>query len=274
MGYSETAKELNERIKLPYEEKIKITDQIVKASLAISNKPVVASSFGKDSMVLTHLVHQYDPTVPIVFCNTGVCFKETIQYKRKMKELWNLNIIELTTDQTFWEIVKEHGYPKSSRSSKKGDKREPYCCKILKHDPMYKFVKQYKPDMVFTGLLGDEGRQRRWAYICKGGAIYDHVAWGLKKSIPLIWWTLKDVWRYHDENDIPRNPCYEKYSIDRTGCIPCTGHKHWEEQLCRTFPKLYERIQHDLGQELITKYIGKKYAEEYEKEMELVYKES
>ncbi len=97
-----------------------------------------------------------------------------------------------------------------------------------------------------------EGRQRRWAYICKGGAIYEHIALGVKKCIPIIWWTREDIWKYHDIMDIPRNPTYKKYSIERTGCIPCTGHKDWQEQLARTFPKLYERIQKDLGQTLIT----------------------
>jgi len=249
--YTETAKELNARIKLPYKEKLKLSKEVVVASLDQCDKPVIASSFGKDSMVLTHLVHSYNKDVPIVFTNTGVCFRETILYKKQMEKEMNLNIFELKPEQTFWEIVKEYGYPKSSRSSKTGDKREPACCKILKFKPMEKFVKEYKPDMVFVGLIGDEGRQRRWAYICKGGAVYEHVALGLKKSIPLIWWTREDIWRYHNLNNIKRNPAYEKYSIDRTGCIPCTGHKYWEEQLARTFPKLYERIQRDLGQTLI-----------------------
>ena len=125
---------------------------------------------------------------------------------------------------------------------------------------MEKFVREYKPDMVFVGLIGDEGRQRRWAYICKGGAIYEHIALGLLKSIPLIWWTKEDIWKYHDLNNIERNPAYEKYDIDRTGCIPCTGHKYWEMQLARTFPKLYEKIQRDLGQTLIdSKFWDKKF---------------
>jgi 3'-phosphoadenosine 5'-phosphosulfate sulfotransferase (PAPS reductase)/FAD synthetase len=247
-NYSDTAKELNARIKLPFKDKLKLTQEVVQVSLDMVEKPVIASSFGKDSIVLTHLVHQYDNSIPIVFTNTGVCYRETLKYKDKMVKEWNLNLFELKPEQTFWEIVKEHGYPKPSRNSKTGDKREPACCKILKYKPMEKFIKEYKPDLVFVGLVGDEGRQRRWAYICKGGAIYEHIALGIKKSIPIIWWTRKDIWHYHDMMNIPRNPAYKKYGIERTGCIPCTGHIGWEEQLARTFPKMYKNIQKDLGQ--------------------------
>jgi len=258
--YSEIAKELNERIKLPYDQKLELTNNTIRASLVMAKKPIIASSFGKDSVVLMHLVHQFDNTVPIVFTNTGVCFRETLEYKKMLEKKWNLKIHELKPKQYFWQIVKKHGYPKHSRNSKTGDKREPVCCRILKFQPMESFCRSYKPDMVFVGLLGDEGRQRRWVYICKGGAIYDHKSLGTMKSIPIIWWTMKDIWKYHDEMNIPRNPCYEKYSIDRTGCIPCTGHIGWEAQLARTHPKMYEKIQMDLGQTLIT---GKKWIEGY-----------
>lgn len=249
--YQESALELNRRLKLSLNEKLNYTIETIKSAIDQSKKPVIASSFGKDSIVLTHLVHSYKNDIPIVYTNTGVCYREIKEYKEKIVKDWNLKLFELCPERTFWDIVKEYGYPKSSRSSKTGDKREPACCKILKFDPMNKFVKEYKPDMIFVGLTGDEGRQRRWVYICNDGAIYEHIAWGLKKCIPMIWWKQQDVWDYIKINNIPICSAYKKYNIKRTGCIPCTGHKFWEEQLARTFPKLYEKIQNDLGQKLI-----------------------
>lgn len=249
--YQETAKELNARLKLDFWDKLKLSMETIKIAVDQSKNPVIASSFGKDSIVLTHLIHNYKKDIPIVFTNTGVCFRETIQFKKKLEKDWDIKVFEIKPEQSFWDIVKEHGYPKQSRSSKTGDKREPACCKILKFRPMEKFVREYKPDMVFVGLTGDEGRQRRWAYICHDGAIYEHIALGVKKCIPLIWWKQKDVWEYISINNLPMNKAYEKYDIKRTGCIPCTGHLHWEKQLARTHPKLYEKIQRDLGQTLI-----------------------
>lgn len=254
--YKEMGKELNRLIKLPFDDKLELTMKTIKEALRDQDKPIIASSFGKDSIVLIHTIHRIDNTVPIVFTNTGVNFRETMHYMKEIKELWNLKIYELKPEITFWKIVKEHGYPKQSRNTKTGDKREPACCKILKFNPMHKFNLEYKPSLVFVGLLGDEGRQRRWAYIYKGGPIYEHKAEKTMKCIPLIWWTREDIWKYHDIYDIPRNPAYEKYQIERTGCIPCTGHIGWEEQLARTFPALYKKVSHAIGQNLIEDYNG------------------
>lgn len=245
--YRAMGKQLNELIASDFDYKLLLSTLCVEQSLKQCKRPVVASSFGKDSMAMLHLVHSVDNSVPVVFTNTGVNFRETITYMREMEKLWGLEIHELKPETTFWKIVEEHGFPKEARNSKLGDKREPKCCKLLKHEPMKKFAKENKLDMVFVGLLGDEGRQRRWVYIYKGGPIYDAISDGYSKCIPLIWWTEEDVWHYHDINGIPRNPVYAKYDIRRTGCVPCTGHKHWESQLARTHPKMYKLIQHKLG---------------------------
>jgi len=251
---SEIGRELNGLIRLPFGDKLSRSLHVIQDALRYG-RPVIASSFGKDSIVLIHLVHSIDDSIPIVFTNTGVNFRETLKYMGEMKQLWGLKIYELRPEKTFWQIVEEWGYPKWARNSKTGDKREPKCCAILKHDPMNRFIKKEKPNIVFVGLLGDEGRQRRMNYINKGGPIYEAVADKVMKCIPLIWWTQEDIWHYHDINNIPRNPVYEKYGIVRTGCITCTGHKGWQEQLNKTFPKLYQKIQHDLGQNLITEYL-------------------
>lgn len=267
-AYKANGKMLNQLIKLSFEEKLKLTQQTIKDALSISEKPVIASSFGKDSMALIHLVHSVDDSVPIMFTETGVQFRETLRYKDRMIKEWGLEVHTLKPKETFWQIVKRSGYPKESRNSKTGDRREPKCCKGLKHDPMMKFVREFQPDMIFVGLIGDEGRQRRWPYVAHGSAIYPVKYLGVtdelkarKKCIPILWWVKADVWHYHDLKGIPRNPVYAKYNIERTGCIPCTGHIGWQEQLCRTFPKLYKRIQNDIGVTLITDFIEKQKAE-------------
>jgi len=251
--FQENGKKLNGLISLPFEEKLRLSLNTIRNATEYK-RPVIASSFGKDSTVLTHLVHKIDNTIPIVFTNTGVNFKETIQYMKFLKELWDLKVYELHPERKFWQVVKEFGYPKRSRNSKTGDSREPKCCKILKHEPMLKFIQNYKPGMVFVGLLGDEGRQRRWAYIFKGGPIYKAEHDNVMKCIPLIWWTTRDIWHYLRMNNIPINPAYEKYGIERTGCIPCTGFIHWEKEMIKVNPKMYRKVQHDLGQNLIEDY--------------------
>lgn len=250
-NYSENGKELNRLTYLPYEAKLEESRRVIKEALDTHNKPVISCSFGKDSIMLLHLIHQFDNTVPAVFNDTGIEFKETYKYKEKLKREWGLNVIELKPKRTFWQIVEEYGYPKQSRNSKTGDKREPKCCKILKRDPMLKFIKEYNPDLDFVGLTSGEGRSRRMAFIRWGSATYYSKSEGLDKSNPIIWWFPNEVFEYFRREKIPLNPGYEKYNITRVGCMPCTGHIGWEEQITKISPHLYSKIQHAQGQLLI-----------------------
>lgn len=252
--YSKRGKELNELIELNHQKKISKSLEIVSQALDKSENPVISSSFGKDSIVLIHLVHQFD-SVPIIFNKTGVQFKETIDFMKKIEEEWNLDLAIVKPRQSFWEIVDEYGYPKESRNSKTGDRRQPKCCKILKEDPMREFIKENEIDLDFVGLCGDEGRQRRWAYIQKGSAYYEHKTWNVMKCIPLIFWESENIWKYIKSHDLPINPAYEKYDVERTGCIPCTGHKGWKKQIRKISQGLYNRIRSDLGIKTIDDFV-------------------
>lgn len=246
--FKERGKELNRRLALPFEDKLPLSIDAIKEALTYE-RPVISSSFGKDSIALTHLVHSLDNTVPVVFIDTGVGVEETKPYREMLTKLWNLTVYVKYPETTFWKVAKEHGLPKQSRNSKTGDKREPKCCKLLKIDPMNKFIREYKLGMNFVGLTGDEGRQRRWAYIYKGGAVYHLKAQNIMKCIPMIWWTQEDVWHYIKINNIPVNPAYEKYGIERLGCVPCTGYKSWETEMPKINPRMYKLIKKKILEE-------------------------
>jgi len=243
--YKARAKELMERLEWDYNKKKQESKKIIKKALKNSKNPIISSSFGKDSVLLIHLVHSIDDSIPIVFNKTGVQFQETLQYKEKLKKKWDLEVNVVKPKKTFWEIVEEYGYPKTSRNSKTGDKRKPKCCYYLKEEPMKRFIKENEIDLDFVGLIGDEGRQRRWAFIQKGSYIYKHKAWNVMKCIPLIFWTEKDIWEYYDEFDLPKNPAYEKYGIRRTGCKTCTGHIDWKKKMAKHSPDLLKYILKD-----------------------------
>ena len=55
--YQESAKELNARLALNYWDKLKISMETIKIAVDQAEKPVIASSFGKDSIALMHLIH-------------------------------------------------------------------------------------------------------------------------------------------------------------------------------------------------------------------------
>lgn len=228
--YSKAAQKLNTYLKFSLDRKVELSKRKIKQAVNTHDNLLISSSFGKDSVTLIHLVMETTKDFDIVFNKTGVQFQETIEFIDNLKEKWDLDVKVIEPDHTFWEIVDEYGYPKESRNSKTGDTREPKCCKYLKEKPMKEFIRENDYDLDFVGLTGGEGRQRRWAYIRQGCAIYEHKTWGIDKCIPLIWWEQNDVWDYVNRENLPTNPVYEKYGLNRTGCIPCTGHKEWRKK--------------------------------------------
>jgi len=46
----------------------------------------IVSSFGAESAILLHLIASIDPTVPVLFLDTGKHFPETITYKEELRQ--------------------------------------------------------------------------------------------------------------------------------------------------------------------------------------------
>ena len=66
---------------------------------ALVGDVAVVSSFGAESAVLLHLVSRIDPSVPVLFLETGKHFPETLEYRDLLIERLGLtNVIDLTPD--------------------------------------------------------------------------------------------------------------------------------------------------------------------------------
>jgi 3'-phosphoadenosine 5'-phosphosulfate sulfotransferase (PAPS reductase)/FAD synthetase len=255
---AEKGRELNRLLDLPYHFKLKATRYIIQKALKEHRNPLVASSFGKDSTVLLHLVLTF-MNVPVVWNNTGCEFKGNIKLKNKLQKEWDLTIHELRPGKfddgkkiTFWSCAKRYGYPKESRGKTHG---APKCCYHLKEGPAIKFYRQYEDPIIFVGLTGDEGRARRWGYILKGSTIYYSESYEVWKCTPLIFWKKSDIDTYISQNKLPVSEAYSEFHIDRTGCMWCTGHYGWPYQVFTINPKVYIMIRNDMGQKTLLEYI-------------------
>ena len=216
----------------------------------------VACSFGKDSMVVLHMALKHDPNVKVVFENSGVEFPETIHFKNRMKKEWNLNLHETKPIKTFWECVKQYGLP-GIRGKKGKGSNVPACCIYLKEKPFDLVRKKIKINVVLTGIMAEESRQRKMLILrydnkddshddiqfC--GQRYYARSQDLWKYHPIAHWTEEDVWAYIKEHDIPINPVYLKWGgvYKRCGCLPCTAYLSWEKRLSKSHPKLYMMLK-------------------------------
>ena len=228
-------KEVAEKVNRPFELKLAETRGIIACHFEeFGNKVAIAFSGGKDSEVVLYLCLQVAPNVPVVFNNTGVEYPETVRFIARLAEEWDLNLTVTHPEKSFWQCIEQYGFPKASRKS------NARCCYWLKEKPALLAFRNKACLGYLTGETATESRLRMWAAL-KGTCLHLKSA-KLCKIKPILWWTVPEVWQFIHDNGLPFNQAYLK-GAERVGCMPCTAHKKWEEQMQRVNPKLYRMIK-------------------------------
>lgn len=180
------------------QDKIERSQELIKSFIEDYSRVAVGVSWGKDSMVLLHLVRQIKPDVPVFTVVTPFKPKETLEFKDRITREWRLNLKEY--------MSKEEPIPDLWKS----DPDE--CCRIFKVEPTKEAVKDL--DAWFSGLRKTEGRTRKYyKEIEKRG--------NLIKINPILEWTELDIWRYSALFNVPQNPLYKR-GYRSLGCEVCT----------------------------------------------------
>lgn len=200
--------------------KIDSTIELVKKSLSKSERPVIAFSGGKDSLVVLEIVRAIRPDTIALFCNTGNEYPETVAYVRTFSE-----VVEVIPEKSFWQCVKEYGLPSLKMESKWGHGGA--CCFWLKEKPANDYYKNEETDLVFTGLTMAESHQRAMMLNHKG-AYYLLKKGNYFKCHPIWNWSVQDVWDYITFKGLRYNPIYDM-KIPRCGCRFCTAYISWKK---------------------------------------------
>lgn len=187
-------------------EKIEKAKELLRDTIKKYKEVVFFCSFGKDSMLILHLLKEINANIKIFYINTGYEFDETIKLKEKIEKEWNIKVKEIKPEITKEEFEKKYG--------KELYKKDPtLCCEILKVEPTKKALNGVNAWV--TGLRKDETEFRKNINIIEK---YDN---GLIKINPLADWRENEVWEYIKENNIPYNELYDR-GYRSLGCIPCT----------------------------------------------------
>ena len=140
----------------------------------------VSLSFGKDSMVLTHLAKQVKPDVFVFAVFSDTEFPETCALRDNVVQAWGLNYKEYTFQND----------PSKGRED---------CCKTPKVATFKEAVRDL--DCWFSGIRRDEGFTRMdFEYVEEKD--------GLVKVNPILDFTEKDVWHYCAAFGLPVNLLY------------------------------------------------------------------
>ena len=163
------------------------------------------SSFGAESVVMLALIAEVDPSLPIVFIDTGMHFPQTLDYKDEVIERLGLTgVRDITPSETERKVLD----PKNMLWKTDPDA----CCALRKVRPL-------EPALEGFGAW-ITGRKRFHGGARMSLPVFEHAD-GRYKVNPLANWTQADVDAYLKEKDLPRHPLVSQ-GYPSIGCWPCT----------------------------------------------------
>ncbi|WP_187647777.1 phosphoadenylyl-sulfate reductase [Nitrosophilus labii] len=171
----------------------------------------LASSFGAEDQVLTHIGVNIDPNIEIFTLDTGRLHEETYKTWEKTEKKYGITIRAYVPNYKSLEnLIYEqgiNGFYESIENRKR-------CCEVRKIEPLRRALKNKK--IWITGLRRQQSITRKDAKLVE----YDDV-FGLIKLNPLFEWSTKQVWEYIKKHEIPYNPLHDR-GFPSIGCEPCT----------------------------------------------------
>lgn len=236
-----TYKEYQNMIHWDYEKKLLWAKQtIIHAIKNSKNGFMVSLSWGKDSVIMAHLINSICKKGKYVFANTGIEYPETYKYRDQMlKTIFkDIDYYETTPIKSFNQCIKEYGYPTLRKSGGKGS-NTPKCCIYLKEKPLSDKAKELNVDLDFIGLQTQESMNRRRLFMRLGGYYYKKTT-NRFVCLPMALFSNEEIKKYAIDNKIHLNPLYNQ--MQRTGCMFCTGFKSWRKVMAKYNPKMYSHI--------------------------------
>jgi phosphoadenosine phosphosulfate reductase len=175
-------------------------------------KTVLASSFGAEDQVLTHMVRQINPLVEIFTIDTGRLYPETLELLEITERRYNFKYkVYRPNKQSVKIYVKARGIDSIYDSTE--NRKE--CCYIRKVEPLQRALQGV--DAWLTGLRRVQSEDRENVLKVQ----VDDAHGGIYKVSPLANWSDEKVWDYIKEHDIPYNKLHDK-GYPSIGCEPCT----------------------------------------------------
>jgi len=177
---------------------------LIADQLKDAKTPAITSSFQAECVVLTDLLRQARPDIPVLFLETFHHFAQTLKYRDEMAARYSLNLINLKAPE-----------PKIGLWQTEGTEA---CCARHKVGPLFSALENY--DVWFTALRRDQSPSRANLKEVEPFKLPSGNA--IRKVAPLAGWTARDVWRYAKDHEIPLLPLYE-LGYTSIGCEPCTS---------------------------------------------------
>ncbi len=175
------------------------------------DKVVFSTSFGQEDQVITALIAKNDLPITIFTLDTGRLFQETYDVFHKTLKKYQKEIKVYFPEATAVEQLLQEKGPNSFYESVDNRKE---CCYIRKVAPLTKALKGNA--VWITGLRAEQSENRNDLQFFEYDEKFEII-----KFNPLLKWTLEEVQKYIDENNVPQNALHKKGFVS-IGCAPCT----------------------------------------------------
>ena len=169
-------------------------------------KLALVSSFGAESAVLLHMAAQVDPSIPVLFLDTGMLFGQTLDYRKSLAARLGLTDVRDLRPR-YQDLATQD--PNSDLWKRDTDA----CCNIRKVIPLDHALEGF--DAWITGRKRFQGGDRLRLKVVEDAAPHT-------KFNPLANWTKADIDAYAAEHDLPAHPLVAQ-GFPSIGCWPCTS---------------------------------------------------
>lgn len=167
----------------------------------------LVSSFGAESVVLLHMVSLIAPGTPVIFVDTLMLFRETLDYQREVsRQLGLTDVRTITAEQAMLDLED----PDNTLHQFNTDA----CCALRKTVPLEKALSGF--DAWITG-------RKRFQAATRATIDFFEVETPARMKInPLAHWGREDLEEYMVQNRLPRHPLVAQ-GYPSIGCAPCTS---------------------------------------------------
>jgi phosphoadenosine phosphosulfate reductase len=176
-----------------------------------NGKVVFSTSFGQEDQVITALIATNNLPITIFTLDTGRLFQETYDVFHKTLKKYKKEIKVCFPEASSIEKLLEEKGPNSFYESVENRKQ---CCYIRKVAPLTKALKGNA--IWITGLRAEQSENRNDLALFEYDTHFDII-----KFNPLLKWTLAEVQKYIDDNNVPQNALHKQGFVS-IGCAPCT----------------------------------------------------
>ena len=151
--------------------------------MANATAPAITSSFQAECVVLTHMLREVRPDIPVLFLDTFHHFSQTLAYRDELSARWNLNLINLQAKAFECRVRRRRARSVLQASQGRA---------------AFSALEGY--DTWFTALRRDQSPSRANLQEIEP---FNLPGKTISRVSPLAAWTARDVWSDATDHDIP-----------------------------------------------------------------------